>query len=83
MVKYIRYIHTVKSYSAIKKNLLIQTETWKDSQRIMRSGKCQSQKVAYFMIPFIQRPCDGKIIENKIMVSGGKGALEAGGSGHD
>ena len=49
----------------------------------MRSGKCQSQKVAYFMIPFIQRPCDGKIIENKIVVSGGKGALEAGGSGHD
>lgn len=48
----LRYIHTIRYYTAIRKHkLLIQAATWMDLKSTVLSESSQAQKIIYFMIP--------------------------------
>lgn len=49
------YIHAMEYHSVMKSNtLLIHATIWMIHQRIQLSEKWQSQKVTYYMIPFLK-----------------------------
>ena len=48
------YINTMEYYSSIKKNeALINTQTWMKLENILLSERSQSQKITWYIIPFI------------------------------
>ena len=48
------HVHSMACYWAIKRNkVLIHATMWMDLENIMLSKRCQSQKNAYCIIPFI------------------------------
>lgn len=57
------YIQTTEQYSALQRNrLLIQVTTWMNFKCIMLTERCQTQKAMYYMIPFLWRSGEGKMI---------------------
>ena len=53
MMKQTVVTHTMEILSTMKNNkLLIHTTCWINLQRIMLSGKSQSQEITYYIIPF-------------------------------
>lgn len=47
-----RYIHTIKYYSALKRNeILIPVTTWTKLKNVMLRDVSQTQKDNYYMIP--------------------------------
>ena len=48
------YIYKIEYYSAMKKNeVLIHATVWMNLKNIILSERSQSQKVTYYVIPFI------------------------------
>ena len=60
------YIHTVKHYSAIKKNdIWIHITTWMNLENIILSERSQTWKTICCMIPFIQNVPNRQIHSNR------------------